>query len=70
MFEFKNYDADSDPFNDNLKKLLELTEVQRLGGEKGHYSTWDFLQSSESGAPFSLTIPSSTDDGISVPTSG
>ena len=56
-FEFTDYDSDSDPFNDHLKKLLTITNLDKLGADKGKVITvWDFITGSENGAPFSLKL--------------
>lgn len=61
MFEYADYSSTADPFNDQLQKLLQLTEVQRLGKEEDAYTTtaWNFLDHVEKGAPFSFNIAAS-----------
>lgn len=58
MFEFNNYNSNSDPYNENLKNCLSGTDVTRLGNEQDSYNTnaWEFLDLGEKGAPFSFNI--------------
>ena len=58
MFEFSDYVSKEDPYNDQLKKLLNHTDVTRLGNEQDAYMTsaWEFLDMGEKGAPFSFNM--------------
>ena len=61
MFEFNDYISNTDPYNESLKKLLNHTDVTRLGNEQDSYNTsaWEFLELGEKGAPFSFNVQSS-----------
>ena len=53
----RNYEASNDPYNDQLKDLLKLVDLKRLGGENSYTtSAWEFLEGVENGAPFTLTV--------------
>ena len=60
MFEYNEYTSNEDPYNESLKKLLNHTDVTRLGNEQDSYNTtaWEFLELGEKGAPFSFNIQS------------
>ena len=60
MFEFNDYMSKEDPYNDQLKKMLNHVDVTRLGNEEDSYMTsaWEFLELAEKGAPFSFNINS------------
>lgn len=64
MFEFDDYASNLDPYNINLKKMLQSTEVHRLGKEEDTYQTsaWNFLNHHEKGAPFSFVIRNENKD--------
>lgn len=60
MFEFNDYASKEDPYNEQLKKMLNHVDVTRLGNEEDSYMTsaWEFLELGEKGAPFSFNINS------------
>ena len=60
MFAYNEYTSNEDPYNESLKKLLNHTDVTRLGNEQDSYNTtaWEFLELGEKGAPFSFNIQS------------
>ena len=69
MFDFDDYQSQHDKYNESLKKLLQATEVTRMGKDTDPYQTtaWNFLEHIEKGAPFSLNVTKAADGDEAQP---
>jgi hypothetical protein len=65
LLEINEYDQEMDSEYQNLTKLLDVTDVKRVGTNNEQLSVWKFLESNQNSAVFSLMSLKTSDSSVS-----